>query len=104
MSQGCENGAGRGLTPDAASAHETLQLVTDDWTILKMATAHGAFTVEVEVRKGIDTTALAEALIEPLQGQYAEILVYFHDRAADEDLPMLRIQWTASDGYTSTVY
>ena len=81
-----------------------LPLVSDDWEILEMATAHGAFTVEVEVAPHVDTTALARRLVEPLQPRYAEVLVYFYDREPSSDLPSLRIQWTAADGYRETRY
>ena len=43
---------------------------------------------------GVDTAALARSLIQPLQHQYAEVLVYFHARGAETDLPLLRVQWT----------
>ena len=43
-----------------------------------MATAHGAFTVEVSGEA--DTPAIARTLIEPLQARYAEILVYFYEQ------------------------
>ena len=86
------------------SAADGLLLVSDDWKIFEMATAHGAFTVEVEVAHGVDTTTLARRLIEPLQEEYLEVLVYFYDRAADTNLPVLRVQWTAADGYAETPY
>ena len=45
-----------------------------------MATAHGAFAIEVQVTADVDTGALARELIEPLQNDYAEILVCFRPR------------------------
>ena len=81
-----------------------LLLVNDDWSIVEMATAHGAFTIEVEVAEGVDTAAVARSLIEPLQDRYAEVLVYFHARGAETDLPQLRVQWTAAGGYAETRY
>lgn len=69
-----------------------------------MATAHGAFTVEVEVAGEVDMGALARQLVEPLRDDYAEVLVYFYARGGEQALPMLRIQWTAANGYVETRY
>ena len=100
---GCS--AGNGGPPPAPEAGQAqLRLVNDDWRIVEMATAHGAFTIEVEMAEGVDTAALARALVEPLQDRYAEVLVYFHARGAATDLPQLRVQWTPAGGYIETVY
>ena len=74
------------------------------YSILEMATAHGAFTLEVEVDKEVDTSALARQLIAPLKAQYAEVLVYFYDRAGEGELPMRRVQWTEGRAYTEIEY
>ena len=100
---GCGGGA------DEAPAHppggeESPRLVNEDWRIVEMATAHGAFTIEVEMEDGIDTAEVARALVEPLQDRYAEVLVYFHARDAQTDLPQVRVQWTAAGGYVETRY
>ena len=84
--------------------NQDMLLVNDDWQIVEMATAHGAFTIEVEVIDGVNTPVLARELIEPLQDDYTEILVYFHRRDAEEALPLSRVQWTVVDGYTETRY
>ena len=99
----CGGGAGDAPAPPAAE-EAPLLLVNDDWHIVEMATAHGAFTIEVEVTDGVDTAELARSLIEPLQHEYAEVLVYFHARDAETDLPLLRVQWTAAAGYAETRY
>lgn len=100
---GC--GGGTVDAPAPSDAEEAqLRLVNDDWSIVEMATAHGAFTIEVEIADGVDTAGLARSLIEPLQDRYAEVLVYFHDRDAQSDLPRLRVQWTAAAGYAETRY
>ena len=100
---GCGGGAGEApVSPPAGEA--SLRLVNDDWSIVEMATAHGAFTIEVEMAEGVDTGEIARALVEPLQDRYAEVLVYFHARGAQTDLPRLRVQWTAAGGYVETRY
>ena len=96
---------GVGETPALPPAGEaSLLLVNEDWRIVEMATAHGAFTIEVEMAEGVDTTEVARSLIQPLQDRYAEVLVYFHARDAQTDLPQLRVQWTAAGGYVETRY
>ena len=96
-----------GTGGDAASRpppDDALPLVSESWRIAEMATAHGAFTIEVEVADEVDAAALARELIRPLQDRYAEVLVYFHARDAAGDLPRLRVQWTAEHGYVETRY
>lgn len=100
---GC--GGGTDETPALPPAgEESLLLVNDDWSIVEMATAHGAFTIEVEMAEGVDTDEIARSLILPLQDRYAEVLVYFHARDAQTELPELRVQWTAGGGYVETRY
>ena len=74
-------------------------LDNERYTILEMATAHGAFTIELEVDADTDTKTLARELVEPMREDYAEVLVYFYDRAGDGQLPMKRVQWTQAEGY-----
>ena len=100
---GCVGGAGE--TPAQPPAGDaSLLLVNDDWQIVEMATAHGAFTIEVEMAEGVDTGEIARSLIQPLQDRYAEVLVYFHARDAQTELPEIRVQWTAAGGYVETRY
>ena len=100
---GCGGSAGEMLEEPPAGDASPL-LVNDDWRIVEMATAHGAFTIEVEMAEGVDTGAIARSLIEPLQDRYAEVLVYFHARDAQTELPEIRVQWTAAGGYVETRY
>ena len=103
----CWGCGGAGPGGDAASPpppDDALPLVSESWRIAEMATAHDAFTIEVEVADGVDTATLARELIRPLQDRYAEVLVYFHARDAAGDLPRLRVQWTPEQGYVETRY
>ena len=98
---------GAGTGGDVASRprpDDALPLVSESWRIAEMATAHGAFTIEVEVADEVDAAALARELIRPLQDRYTEVLVYFHARDSAGDLPRLRVQWTAEHGYVETHY
>ena len=84
---GC--GGGVGETPAQPPAGKTRPCCwsTTTGSIVEMATAHGAFTIEVEMAEGVDTDEIARSLIQPLQDRYAEVLVYFHARDAQTDLP-----------------
>ena len=87
-----------------APPEDALQLVNEDWRIVEMATAHGAFTIEVEAADGVDAAALARLLIRPLQARHDEVLIYFYARDSGAALPRLRVQWTAAGGYAETRY
>lgn len=97
--------------PQSAASEQTdqgyislLPLANEQYSIVEMATAHGAFTIEVEIAGGADTQRIARGLIEPVQDQYAEVLVYFYGREGDRELPLSRIQWTADRGYVEIHY
>ena len=78
--------------------HEQL-LINDDWQIRNMATAHGAFVIEVEAEDPSQVETIARALIEPIKADYNEILVYVSRVGDPSDLPARRMQWTPQDGY-----
>ena len=89
----------------AGSLRSTEMLLdNEEYSILEMATAHGAFTIEVAVDSDADTLSIAEQLIEPIITQYVEILVYFYDRAGEGELPLSRVQWTNNQGFTEVDY
>ena len=100
----CGGGGAGGDTASPSTPDDALPLVSESWRIAEMATAHGAFTIEVEVADEVDAAALARELIRPLQDRYTEVLVYFHARDSAGDLPRLRVQWTAEHGYVETHY
>ena len=79
-------------------------LVNEGWHIRNMATAQGAFVIEVEAEDFTQTEAIARALIEPLRDDYDEILVYVNSLGDDSDLPVRRIQWTPGGGYVEITY
>ena len=93
-----------GAVVDEPPVDQTPTLINEDFRIIEMATAHGAFTIEVEVSCKADTSAIARTLIEPLQARYAEILVYFYEQDDNAALPTSRTQWTAADGYREILY
>ena len=101
---GCHELAPTDEQTEAPRGPIEMPLDNAQYSILEMATAHGAFTLEVEVDAGADTLVIARQLIEPIKEQYAEVLVYFYDRAGDGELPMRRVQWRDGTGYTDVEY
>lgn len=101
---GCEEVAPLAEQTEAPRGPTEMSLDNAQYSILEMATAHGAFTLEVEVDADADTLLIARQLIEPIKERYAEVLVYFYDRAGDGGLPMRRVQWTDGTGYTDVEY
>ena len=81
-------------------------LVNERWRIVKMAMAHDIFTIEVEVTDPLNASAVAHELVEPLQSQYSEILVYVYvdGEGAGGHVPLKRIEWTDADGFSELEY
>ena len=79
-------------------------LVNQSWHIRNMATAHGAFVIEVEAEDPTQTETIARALVEPIRNDYDEILVYVNTLGDESDLPARRIQWTPGGGYVEITY
>ena len=93
-----------GPPPDRAADPDEPSLVNDGWYVRNMATAHGAFVIEVEAEDPEQTDTIARALIEPIKDDYAEVLVYVNRMGDDSDLPARRVQWTPRDGYVELNY
>jgi len=91
-------------TADDADRVGGPRLVNQDWYIRNMATAHGAFVIEVEAVDLSKTEVIARALVEPIRDRYDEILVYVNKLGDKSDLPSRRMQWTSAKGYVETVY
>jgi hypothetical protein len=89
---------------DASDQDGELRLVNQGWHITDMATAHGAFVIEVEAEDPSRTAEIARALVEPIKDDYVEILVYVNRLGDDSDLPARRMQWTPSQGYIELTY
>ena len=93
-----------GSPPAPAAGPDEPSLVNDGWYVRNMATAHGAFVIEVEAEDPEQTEAISRALVEPIKAGYAEILVYINRLGDDSDLPARRVQWTPRDGYVELSY
>ena len=81
-------------------------VVNDAWRILRMATAHDVITLEVEVADLTLAPRVARELLAPLEGRYAEALVYVYaaGEGAGGHVPAMRFQWTADGGLVAMRY
>lgn len=81
-------------------------LVNEDWEILRMATAHGVMTIEIELGDIERSLEVARTLVEPLTADYAEVLVYVYaaGQGTGGHAPARRVQWTGRDGYVEIAY
>ena len=83
---------------------ENTFLDNEKWRIVEMATAHGMFTIEIEILNVADSKKIAQELVGPLDDQYSEVLIYFYEMGNDENLPALRVQWTRKAGFSELHY
>ncbi len=100
-------GVDTGLSATSVGASDRTDeplLINESWHIRNMATAHGAFVIEVEAEDPSQADTIARALVEPIKHDYDEVLVYVNQRGDDSDLPARRIQWTPSEGYVEIAY
>ncbi len=98
-----EAGAGR---PSAAFAGADRPLVNQDWQVLRMATAHGVMTIEIELGDLERSLEVARTLVQPLTADYAEVLVYVYapGQGSGGHTPARRVQWTGREGYVEIAY
>lgn len=81
-------------------------LVNEDWEVLRMATAHGVMTIEIELGDLERSLEVARTLVEPLTADYAEVLVYVYapGQGTGGHTPARRVQWTGSEGFVEIAY
>ncbi|MCE2514944.1 MAG: hypothetical protein J4F37_08040 [Acidobacteria bacterium] len=81
-------------------------LVNEDWQVLRMATAHGVMTIEIELGDLERSLEVARALVQPLTADYAEVLVYVYapGQGSGGHTPARRVQWTGRDGFVEIAY
>ena len=106
--------AGASLPPPAGSGRAVggspggadRPLVNEDWRVLRMATAHGVMTIEIELGDLERSLEVARMLVEPLAATYAEVLVYVYapGRGTGGHAPAKRVQWTGRDVYVELAY
>lgn len=88
------------------AAFDERGVVNEAWRILRMATAHDVITIEVEVDDPRAAADVARELLAPLEGRYAEALVYVYAAGEGEGghVPAMRFQWTADGGVVAMEY
>jgi hypothetical protein len=74
------------------------------WTVTEHVSAHNVLIVHVETRFLPEALSISYQLVESIQGQYAEVLIYFHRPGRPDTLPPRRVQWTPTTGFVETVY
>ncbi len=81
-------------------------IVNDAWQIVRMATAHGVITLEVEVDDVETGGDVARELIAPLEGGHDEVLVYIYrvGQGTGGNTPVMRARWTPGGGYEELDY
>jgi hypothetical protein len=77
-------------------------MVNKDFSILRMSTAYGAFVIELETEHPERIVEIARGLVEPIKGQYQEVIVYA--TRPNGDRPARRAVWTPKDGYVEFDY
>ena len=100
-----ENGEEQMLVVESTAPIQK-SVVNDEWQFLKMATAHGVMTLEVEIENLDRSLDIAKALTAPLVTRYSEILIYVyaHGEGIGGFTPVERIQWTSDLGYSRLSY
>ncbi|MCY4026850.1 MAG: hypothetical protein OXH75_11140 [Acidobacteria bacterium] len=95
-----------GTSRHAPFAGADRPLVNEDWQVLRMATAHGVMTIEIELGDIERSLEVARTLVEPLTADYAEVLVYVYadGQGTGGHAPARRVQWTGRDGYVEIAY
>ena len=74
------------------------------WSVTEHLSAHRVLIAHVETKFLEEAVAITQQVVEPVKGQYAEALVYFHRPGRPDTLPPRRVQWTRAHGYVETVY
>jgi hypothetical protein len=75
------------------------RLVNADWSVVRMATAHGSLVVDVEAVDPADALSIARSLTEPFQDRYDEVLVHVARIGDPSGDSVRRVQWTREAGY-----
>jgi len=69
------------------------------WSVTHAHASQGALVVEADVIDVSEAMASARAIVEPIRGQYSEVLVYLRRTGAPGRFASRRVQWTPSGGF-----
>ncbi len=96
-----------GVTALARSLN-TLRPIPSDgghtWTVTKATSALRALVVQVDAMNPSDALGIARRLIESVQTQYDEVLVYVQSSDPVRDPLIRRIEWTPTRGYLESAF
>ena len=70
------------------------------WRGLRHLAVHGVLILEIETERLREIFDIAKTVIQPLEDDYVEVLVYF--RQPGERFATRRVQWTPREGYVTT--
>lgn len=70
------------------------------WRGLRHLAVHGVLILDIETERLREIADIAQTVIQPLEDDYVEVLVYF--RRPGERFASRRVQWTPRDGYVTT--
>ena len=70
------------------------------WRGLRHLAVHGVLILEIETERLREIFDIAKTVIQPLEDDYVEVLVYF--RQPGERFAARRVQWTPREGYVTT--
>lgn len=67
------------------------------WQVVDYLSAHRVLVVKVQTHRMEEAMGIAVELVDPLQDEYSEVLVYFH--RPHEALAAKRVQWSPTSGF-----
>ena len=70
------------------------------WSVTRAQTSQGALVVTADVLDMSESLTVARQIVEPVQKNYTEVLIYLHQFGAKTQFAGRRVVWTARDGYT----
>ena len=73
------------------------------WAVTHAQASQGALVVTADVLDMAESLAIAQEIVEPVQGKYTEVLIYLRPYGAKTKFAGRRIQWTPTGGYKETV-
>ena len=69
------------------------------WSVTRAQASQGALVVTADVLDMAESLAIAQEIVEPVQGKYSEVLVYLRLHGATSQFAGRRVQWTSGGGY-----
>jgi len=72
------------------------------WAVTHAQASQGALVVTADVLDMAESLVIAQAIVEPVQGKYTEVLIYLRPHGAKTRFAARRIQWTPGGGYRET--